>query len=946
MELPNAYKRMLYMDPGDKRSFKSEEDFTGKISKSVFVTNFPEHLTARDLWNVCTAYGKVADVYIPLKKSKIGKKFAFVRFLKVNNMERLIENLCTIWIGRFHLHANPVRFHKEARTWFVQPAKEKVNVGPVKNSFASVLKFNSQVSSPSETTPAIVMDDSCIDNKDLSCTLMGKIKDINALSNIYVILADEGFDNVNVTYLGGFWILIYACSVSSKEKMIKHNNNALAKIVSQWGTLSNVNTNVDPSSSAKKLCVVTKLHTIINDTIKIIVKGRIYWIRVKELEAWSPEFNNEFNKNSSSDEESVEDEEINVSKKGTVSADPFGIYTILKRNNQEDNSKGDDLSFPPGFTLKDANKRTDEEVNASVSKSHSNPHCNKNGVSSGKCGSNRSFNLNAGGSILDVMEGLIEIGLGHPSKKDWIRDLNMKHRVNFATIQETKTEKIDLFTIKALWGNFVYDFAYSPSIGLSGGIFCVLDPNMFSKECVTISDSFVAIRGTWVASSMRLMFVSVYSPQDVSDRKTLWEYITHMINSWDGECVILGDFNEVRTETERFGTIFNDNGANAFNHFISSASLIDLSLKGYSYTWALKSATKMSKLDRFLISEGLLSIYPSLAALCLDRRLSDHRPILLRESIVDYGPTPFRVFHSWFIKDGFDKLIEDTWNNSTFNESNKIAFLRKKFQALKTVLKKWNRDDMHKTTVTRLSVQSRILDLDKLINNGRSNDGIINERTSLLKDLLDLNKRHSLDMAQKAKIQWAIEGDENSKYFHGQNISFISHMFKKILQDQNDDLESEVTYDEIKKAVWDYGTNKSPGPGGFTFEFIRKYWKIIQQDVVNAVKDFFSSSKFPLGSNSLFIALIPKSLEAKMVKDFRPISLIGSFYKIVVKILANRLSMVISDLISKVQTTFIAKHQILDGPFILNELISWCKYHKIKAMIFKADFEKAFDSVR
>ncbi|GKC81571.1 protein FAR1-related sequence 11, partial [Tanacetum coccineum] len=54
----------------DKRSFLSKEDLTGKISKTVFVTNFPDHITARDLWNVCTAYGKVVDVYIPLKRSK------------------------------------------------------------------------------------------------------------------------------------------------------------------------------------------------------------------------------------------------------------------------------------------------------------------------------------------------------------------------------------------------------------------------------------------------------------------------------------------------------------------------------------------------------------------------------------------------------------------------------------------------------------------------------------------------------------------------------------------------------------------------------------------------------------------------------------------------------------------------------------------------------------
>ncbi|GJW05906.1 RNA-directed DNA polymerase, eukaryota [Tanacetum coccineum] len=540
----------------------------------------------------------------------------------------------------------------------------------------------------------------------------------------------------------------------------------------------------------------------------------------------------------------------------------------------------------------------------------------------------------------------------------------------------------------ALLGFQIYPF--SPSVGLSGGILCVWNPNVFAKESVTVSDSFVAVRGTWISSSLKLMFVSVYAPQDISERKSLWDYIKHMINLWDGECIILGDFNEVRSENERFGTIFNDIGAKAFNHFISSSCLIDLPLEGYSFTWALKSGSKMSKLDRFLISEGLISIFPSLAAICLDRRLSDHRPILLRESSVDYGPTPFRVFHSWFTKDGFDNLIADTWNNLSIMETNKISLLRKKFQALKAIIKNWSRDEMLKASAVRHSAQSRISELDKLIDKGLSNNDIINERISLLKDIHDLDKRHSSDLAQKAKIQWAIEGDENSKYFHGiinkkrsqlairgvlvdgewiedppkvkneflehfsnrfsmptgQTINLDSHMFQKISIDQNADLESDVSLEEIKKAVWECGTNKSPGPDGFSFEFIRKYWNIIQHDVVNAVKEFFSSSKFPPGSNSSFITLIPKSLDAKMVKDFRPISLIGSFYKIVAKILSNRLCIVMPDLISDVQTAFISKRQILDGPFILNELISWCKYHKIKAMIFKADFEKAFDSVR
>nr|GEV40636.1 RNA-directed DNA polymerase, eukaryota [Tanacetum cinerariifolium] len=113
-----------------------------------------------------------------------------------------------------------------------------------------------------------------------------------------------------------------------------------------------------------------------------------------------------------------------------------------------------------------------------------------------------------------------------------------------------------------------------------------------------------------------------------------------------------------------------------------------------------------------------------------------------------------------------------------------------------------------------------------------------------------------------------------------------------------------------------------------------------------AVMEFFSSGTFPKGCNSFFIALIPKTQNAKTVKDFRPISLIRSLYKIIAKIMANRLSSVIPDLISDVQSAFISNRKILDGPFILNELLSLCKYKKLKAMVFKVDFEKAFDSIR
>lgn len=113
-----------------------------------------------------------------------------------------------------------------------------------------------------------------------------------------------------------------------------------------------------------------------------------------------------------------------------------------------------------------------------------------------------------------------------------------------------------------------------------------------------------------------------------------------------------------------------------------------------------------------------------------------------------------------------------------------------------------------------------------------------------------------------------------------------------------------------------------------------------------AVKRFFTFGSIPKGGNLSFIALILMIPDAKSVKDFRPITLIGSLYKIIAKILANRFVMVLGNIVNEVQSAFVADRQILDGPFILNEIIQWCKSKNKYSFILKIDFEKAYDSVR
>nr|GEU84065.1 putative RNA-directed DNA polymerase, eukaryota, reverse transcriptase zinc-binding domain protein [Tanacetum cinerariifolium] len=174
------------------------------------------------------------------------------------------------------------------------------------------------------------------------------------------------------------------------------------------------------------------------------------------------------------------------------------------------------------------------------------------------------------------------------------------------------------------------------------------------------------------------------------------------------------------------------------------------------------------------------------------------------------------------------------------------------------------------------------------------------------------------------------------------NFSFPN----RLSSEQVAELEIPISKEEIRNAVWGCGENKSLGPDGFTFEFFRKYWHIMGTEFCLAVEWFFNHDSFSVGCNSSFIALILKSLDPKLVSDFCPISLIGSVYKVITKILQNRLSFVISDQISDVQSAFLPNRQILDGPFILNDLLARCKFKKQSAMVLKVDFAKAYDSIR
>ena len=137
--------------------------------------------------------------------------------------------------------------------------------------------------------------------------------------------------------------------------------------------------------------------------------------------------------------------------------------------------------------------------------------------------------------------------------------------------------------------------------------------------------------------------------------------------------------------------------------------------------------------------------------------------------------------------------------------------------------------------------------------------------------------------------------------------------------------------------------DKAPGLDGFTSAFWQFCWDIVKHKVMGFFAKFHSFGRFERSLNSTFIVLIPKKGGTDNLKDFRPISLVGSLYKILTKVLANRLKRVVGNVISNSQYAFVEDRQIFDVVLIANEALDSRLKSAKGGIICKMDIEKTYD---
>ncbi|XP_022014567.1 uncharacterized protein LOC110914058 [Helianthus annuus] len=442
-------------------------------------------------------------------------------------------------------------------------------------------------------------------------------------------------------------------------------------------------------------------------------------------------------------------------------------------------------------------------------------------------------------------------GIGNHGKADWVRRLRTHNEVNFLMLQETQCTSLDTVNLGRFWGVGEFIFDWVSSTGRSGGLLSIWDPQVFVMDRVVKNPNWLLVSGVIKGSGCPCHVLNVYAPQNLVAKRVLWTEIIGLVGEGVGRWIVAGDFNSVRSAEDRRNSSFNVVEANEFNDFIDAANLHEYSLKGRRFTFVA------------------------------ERYKSDHSPLLLKMGSRNFGPKPFRFYNSWLGRDDFGTIVRSTLEDGSFT-GNPDSILMTKFKVLRKNISNWVAEVKANEKEERRLLDHELCVLDQALESRTLSEEEVWTLAEIKRRIGELDDFNHRDLKQKARCNWATYGDDNSRYFHGfinkrkafnhipglevngrwetnpiiikrEVMGFFRYKFKESLCNRPklvcyglstlnlvdaEGLVAEFSEQEIKRAVFDCGADKAPGPDGFNFRFIRHFWDLFETDFVDILGHF------------------------------------------------------------------------------------------------------------
>ena len=580
-------------------------------------------------------------------------------------------------------------------------------------------------------------------------------------------------------------------------------------------------------------------------------------------------------------------------------------------------------------------------------------------------------------------------GVNDPDKRRVIKSFLRSNKVDLVCLQETKVHQMNNVMVRSLGVGRFLNWRALNAEGSAGGILILWD-----KRRISLVDS---VEGSFSVSYLFRMeddgfqwvFSGVYGPTEKRLSEPFWEELGAIRGLWENPWCVGGDFNEILSPNEISRGSRMSNTMRWFSDVLNDLGLRDLPLQGGHYTWQGGiNGSSMSRLDRFLISPEWESQCNRVIQRRLPRPVSDHFPIMLDSEGVKTGPSPFRFELMWLKYAGFKEILKEWWQSLQFYGTSSFI-LSAKLKALKGLLKTWNREVFGEVETQKKDALRRISLWDELEKERGLDLEEAEERVKARDDFKNWALMEETSWRQKSRETWLKEGDRNTRFFHRManahmrrnclnSISIngrkfesendikegLVNAFQNLLSapggwrppfpdlapneigiEEAARLEDKFSEEEIWAAISGLNSEKAPGPDGFPLAFWSFSWDFVKNEVLGFFKEFHEQGRFVKHLNATFLVLIPKKQTVEDLKDLRPISLVGGLYKILTKVLANRIKRVLDKVISKSQNAFVEGRQILDAVLIANEIVDSTLRRKECGLICKLDIEKAYDSI-
>ncbi|XP_035834024.1 uncharacterized protein LOC118482594 [Helianthus annuus] len=356
-------------------------------------------------------------------------------------------------------------------------------------------------------------------------------------------------------------------------------------------------------------------------------------------------------------------------------------------------------------------------------------------------------------------------GAGGVGKASEVKELRRKFNLSFIAIQETQFRDLPVSKIRRFWDNSDFEFSKVDADGRSGGLLSLWNSGVFKKEMEIKNQNFLLIKGRIVGDNEDLVIVNVYGSTNQANRRRLWEELLAAKNSINGNWIMLGDFNEVRVSEDRLNSHFDANGALCFNNFISSGGLQEYNMGGMKYTFLSGDGSNLSKIDRVLVCGNFMGRWPNASLLALNRSISDHSPLILTTVNNSFGPSPFRIFSSWFELEGFDEAVKKGIM-ATCDSNFKDEVVAVKLKAIKEELKKWRKEKREHDEKALSEAQNKLKELDTLVETRALSNEELSTWHESKRKIKEWENTAAMDLQQKSRIRWIGLGDENTSYFH------------------------------------------------------------------------------------------------------------------------------------------------------------------------------------